>query len=194
MLGKNIKDVREMKGMTQRELAFKTRIPLNEICNYEADLIEPTLSQLIEIAKALQTSIDLLVDYKPWEYDEDFKNFFDRLLDESPDYNDSDEDNESCDEAEDCEECDSFAPCIVKPHMQNFLQKYNDGAYMHIEIGDDHLAIVVGGKSDTLTAGINMIIEEICKQGKMDYYDYLQSMATARTEMIKEKRKNENGN
>ena len=186
MYGEYIRNVREQKGLSQKELAFKTNIPLEKIINYEDNLSEPTTSQLVEIAKALETSIDILLGYKLWEYDEEFNDFMNYLLSDDED----DDSDEGCEELdEECDECDSFAECMVRPHMETFLDNNEEAAYIHLEIGGEHISTLVGGRGGELTAGINLIIEEMCKQSGQDYYDFLKTMAEVRTRCVLDKKK-----
>ena len=52
-IGKNIKDYRKLRGMSQGELAVKSSLSKNAIWNYENDKRSPTIDTLKDISKAL---------------------------------------------------------------------------------------------------------------------------------------------
>ena len=57
-IGKNIKDLRQQKGMTQEELAEKLFVTRQTISNYEQGKTRPDVDMLILISEALQTDIN----------------------------------------------------------------------------------------------------------------------------------------
>ena len=59
-IGKNIKDVRSKKGLSQKKLGEKTDIANTLISAYEHDRKKPGLATVATIAKALGVSIDRL--------------------------------------------------------------------------------------------------------------------------------------
>ena len=56
MLGKNIKILREKRGLTQEELAQKTGMHTNTIARWERDEVDPRGTSLWKLAKALNVS------------------------------------------------------------------------------------------------------------------------------------------
>lgn len=59
--GKNLKDLRVEKEMSQEDLAKKIKVHPNHISRYERDLASPSIEVVQRIADALDVSIDLLV-------------------------------------------------------------------------------------------------------------------------------------
>ena len=66
MLGKKLKELREERGLTQKQLA--TALGLNSVTylHYEKDQREPPLSLLVEFAKFFDVSIDYLLGLKDY--------------------------------------------------------------------------------------------------------------------------------
>lgn len=60
-IGKRIKEVRNSKNMTQKQLAEASKIDATSISRYETGVQTPNLSTLAYIAGALETSLDYLV-------------------------------------------------------------------------------------------------------------------------------------
>lgn len=60
-LGKRIKRARKAKGLTQEELADRVDVSRSAVARWELGEIEPSLSHMILVAKALETSLDVLV-------------------------------------------------------------------------------------------------------------------------------------
>lgn len=91
-LGSKIKEVRELFGMTQKDLAEKSGISRVSIGNYERDSRIPNSTVLKKIATALHTNPDYLLEVNPYFdsdiqtseiYDKYLPNFdFDFLLEE----------------------------------------------------------------------------------------------------------------
>ena len=63
MLGKNIKTRRKELGLTQQELADILDMSLNFIGKIEVAFSKPSLDTLIEIAKALDTTVSELTKF-----------------------------------------------------------------------------------------------------------------------------------
>ncbi len=59
--GKNLKDIRVEKNISQAELAEKIGVHTNHLSRYERDLSNPSIEVVANIAKALDVSIDELV-------------------------------------------------------------------------------------------------------------------------------------
>ncbi len=62
-LGKNIKKRRKELGLTQQELADKLNMSLNFVGKIEVAFSKPSLDTLIEIAKALDTTVSKLTNF-----------------------------------------------------------------------------------------------------------------------------------
>ena len=62
-LGQNIKQRRKELGLTQQQLADKVNISLNFMGKIEVAFSKPSLDTLIEIAKALDTSVSNLTKF-----------------------------------------------------------------------------------------------------------------------------------
>jgi len=62
--GKHLQKLRKEKNLSQEKLSFLTEsVSLNTISFIERGLVNPTLTNLIEIAKALNISIKDLFDF-----------------------------------------------------------------------------------------------------------------------------------
>ncbi len=59
-----MKEIRKTKGITQESLAKSIGSSQAKISNYERGEIPPTLDKLVEIAAALDVSLDELVEMK----------------------------------------------------------------------------------------------------------------------------------
>ena len=62
---KNLKFYRKQKKYSQKELAEKLNYGYTAIANYESGRNEPSLDDLIALAKALDVTVDELVGVKP---------------------------------------------------------------------------------------------------------------------------------
>ena len=60
--GEKLKLERQQAGMTQRELAEAIGVKQQQLSQWECDKVEPTLSNIIAILKALHISFEDLVD------------------------------------------------------------------------------------------------------------------------------------
>lgn len=56
-VGKYIQELRELRGMTQQELAAKCNFEKSNMSRLEAGRVNPTLSTLEKVAKALDISL-----------------------------------------------------------------------------------------------------------------------------------------
>ena len=61
-LGKNILTLRKKNGLSQEQLSEKVNVTRQTISNWELDETAPNPEQLKLLSKALQVSIDILVD------------------------------------------------------------------------------------------------------------------------------------
>jgi len=57
-----IRSIREHQGLTQKALAFKAQMSITYLCNLELDKVDPSLSTLRQLAKALKVRVADLVD------------------------------------------------------------------------------------------------------------------------------------
>ena len=78
-IGENIKNFRNEKGLTQKELAEKIGKSTITVRKYEANDTTPPIDVLGDIAKVLQIPIDLLIGSRliPINHDGNFKGFID---------------------------------------------------------------------------------------------------------------------
>ena len=60
--GENLKSERKLSGLTQQELADKIGIKQQQLSQWECNKFEPTVSSIVELAKALDVSFDDLFD------------------------------------------------------------------------------------------------------------------------------------
>ena len=60
--GENLKYERKNAGLTQQQLADKMGIKQQQLSRWERDEIEPAVSSIVAIAKALDVSFDDLFD------------------------------------------------------------------------------------------------------------------------------------
>lgn len=64
MIGKILRTMRKIKGITQTELANRINIPQNTLSQYETGRIEPTYGMILKITKAC----DFTIEFKNDEY------------------------------------------------------------------------------------------------------------------------------
>ena len=57
-----IRSIREHKGLTQKALALKAQMSITYLCNVELGKVDPSLSTLRRLAKALKVKVADLVD------------------------------------------------------------------------------------------------------------------------------------
>lgn len=60
--GKNLKTERENAGLNQKQLASRIGTSQQRISEWECDKVEPTVLNIVAIAKALDVSFDELFD------------------------------------------------------------------------------------------------------------------------------------
>jgi transcriptional regulator with XRE-family HTH domain len=63
-LALRIKQIRNTKKITQEELAFRSELTLSQIARIETVRINPTVSTMFRIAKALDVSMKELFDFE----------------------------------------------------------------------------------------------------------------------------------
>ena len=56
-----LKEIRNIKGLSQKELSEKLNLKQNTISSYESSSIQPSLENLIKIADILDVSVDTLL-------------------------------------------------------------------------------------------------------------------------------------
>lgn len=61
-LGENLKNVRESRNMTQKELAGRVQVNSVNICYFENGYKIPSVATLVRIADVLNCSTDYLLD------------------------------------------------------------------------------------------------------------------------------------
>ena len=61
MIGKRIKDERQLKGLTQSQLAEKIGTTQSTIGKYEREELQPNIEVIIKICKVLEISSDYLL-------------------------------------------------------------------------------------------------------------------------------------
>jgi transcriptional regulator with XRE-family HTH domain len=64
MLASRIKQLRSEKKITQEELAYRSELTLSQIARIETVKINPTVSTMFRISKALDISMSELFDFK----------------------------------------------------------------------------------------------------------------------------------
>lgn len=81
LFGKRLKKLRKEAGITQKELADKIGVNRATIAGYETKGKEPSYDTLIKIARALNCSLDVLLDYQGKESASDPKiqGFYEKL-------------------------------------------------------------------------------------------------------------------
>ena len=60
-IGKNIRDLRQQKEMTQEELAEKLFVTRQTISNYEQGKTRPDIDMLVKLAEALDEDVKILL-------------------------------------------------------------------------------------------------------------------------------------
>ena len=75
--GNKLKELRLLRGLTQKELAMKSELTDAAIRNYELGNRSPSREQMEKIAKALECDISALVEHDPISIFEIFQIIFD---------------------------------------------------------------------------------------------------------------------
>ncbi len=63
MVGKQIQKLRELKGISQQDLAAKCNFEKSNLSRLEAGRVNPTLSTLEKVAKALEVTLAELFSF-----------------------------------------------------------------------------------------------------------------------------------
>ena len=58
LLAKRLKEIRSQKGITQEELAYRTELTLSQIARIETIKINPTISTVFKIVRALEIPLN----------------------------------------------------------------------------------------------------------------------------------------
>ena len=64
LLAQRLKQLRSEKKITQEELAYRSELTLSQIARIETVKINPTVSTMFRIAKALEVNISELFDFE----------------------------------------------------------------------------------------------------------------------------------
>ena len=75
--GDKLKELRLLRGLTQKELAVKSELTDAAIRNYELGNRSPSMEQMGKIANALECDISALIDHNPVSIFEIFQIIFD---------------------------------------------------------------------------------------------------------------------
>lgn len=60
----NLRSIREMKNMNQKDVAEMLNVSIQTISKFERGVITPSLERAVEIAQALEVTLDELVVFK----------------------------------------------------------------------------------------------------------------------------------
>lgn len=64
LLAKRLKEIRSEKGLSQEELAYRSEITLSQIARIETVKINPTVSTIFKIARALEIPLSDLFNFE----------------------------------------------------------------------------------------------------------------------------------
>ncbi|MFH6966762.1 helix-turn-helix transcriptional regulator [Flavobacterium sp. FlaQc-28] len=64
LLAKRLKEIRSEKGISQEELAYRSEITLSQIARIETVRINPTISTIFKIARALEVPLSDLFNFE----------------------------------------------------------------------------------------------------------------------------------
>ncbi len=64
LLAKRMKELRKVKNISQEELAHRAELTLSQVARIETVKINPTVSTMIRIAKALDVSLKEVFDFE----------------------------------------------------------------------------------------------------------------------------------
>ena len=62
--GNRLREVRKEKGFTQEELAYRADVELSQISRIERGIINTSISQIFQIAEALEVPPKVLFDFE----------------------------------------------------------------------------------------------------------------------------------
>lgn len=69
IIGETVKDLREQRGYTQKELAKALNITASCLSKYEKGRTQPSMEMLIQLADALNTTTDYLLGRNSFKFD-----------------------------------------------------------------------------------------------------------------------------
>ncbi|RTY86206.1 helix-turn-helix domain-containing protein [Flavobacterium sp. GT3R68] len=64
LLAKRLKEIRNKKGISQEELAYRSEITLSQIARIETVRINPTISTIFKITRALEVPLAELFNFE----------------------------------------------------------------------------------------------------------------------------------
>jgi transcriptional regulator with XRE-family HTH domain len=64
LLAKRLKEIRSEKGITQEELAYRSELTLSQIARIETIKINPTISTIFKIVRALDVPLNELFNFE----------------------------------------------------------------------------------------------------------------------------------
>lgn len=64
LLAKRLKEIRSEKGITQEELAYRSELTLSQIARIETVKINPTISTIFKIVRALDVPLNELFNFE----------------------------------------------------------------------------------------------------------------------------------
>ena len=64
LLAKRLKEIRSEKGITQEELAYRSELTLSQIARIETIKINPTISTIFKIVRALDIPLNELFNFE----------------------------------------------------------------------------------------------------------------------------------
>lgn len=64
LLAKRLKEIRSEKGITQEELAYRSELTLSQIARIETIKINPTISTVFKIVRALDVPLNELFNFE----------------------------------------------------------------------------------------------------------------------------------
>jgi len=64
LLAKRLKEIRTEKGITQEELAYRSELTLSQIARIETIKINPTISTIFKIVRALDVPLNELFNFE----------------------------------------------------------------------------------------------------------------------------------
>lgn len=86
LLGKRLKELRRIAGLTQRELGEKINVTKVSICCYEKGTRLPSLDTLIDISNVFNVNIDYLLGNDVYVVSEDTESYGTKISKEEMDF------------------------------------------------------------------------------------------------------------
>ena len=60
----NLREIREKRGLNQKALADQLSVSIQTVSKFERGIITPSLERAVEIAQALEVTLDELIEFK----------------------------------------------------------------------------------------------------------------------------------